>query len=104
MTSFDAGIDDATGELAHRGAMREIDARCNDGIFVRLLWHPATNDLVVTAYDARSGEGVAIPVRPETATTVYQHPFATAACSDTSLPAGPLSELLTDHGGGLRDR
>jgi hypothetical protein len=50
-----------------------------EGIQVELLWQPDTGELVVTAFDARAGQAVAVPVGPKDARFVYQHPFAAAA-------------------------
>lgn len=69
----------AVEHLDHRAAMRELDARHNDGIAVRLLWHPETDELLVTAYDTRTGEQLDMPVSPEDAASAFRHPFTTAA-------------------------
>ena len=36
--------------------LRELDARQGDGLDIRLLWDPATNDVVVTVEDFRHDE------------------------------------------------
>ena len=46
---------------------------------MELLWQPDTGELVVTAFDARAGQAVAVPVGPKDARYVYQHPFPAAA-------------------------
>ena len=70
---------DLLRRLEHRAAMREVDARSFDGITVRLLWHPVTRALIVTAYDVRSGEQLELPVDACDARAVYDHPFANSA-------------------------
>lgn len=37
-------------------ATRELDRRTNDGIDVRLLWNPQTNQVSVAVVDRRAGD------------------------------------------------
>ena len=58
---------------------RELAARENDGISVRLLWHPHENAVTVSVEDARAGDCFEFEVAPERALDAYYHPFAHAA-------------------------
>jgi hypothetical protein len=57
---------------------RELDARSNDGLDIRLLWNPADDALTVTVADARSEELFIIPVASHEATAAFRHPFTFA--------------------------
>jgi hypothetical protein len=60
--------------------VRELDHRHSDGIDVRLLWDSADDRVVVTVFDAKTGEELEIAVRAyERALDVFQHPYAYAA-------------------------
>jgi len=58
---------------------RELAARENDGISVRLLWHPRENAVTVSVEDARVGDCFEFAVAPERALDAFYHPFAQAA-------------------------
>jgi len=58
---------------------RELAARDDDGLNVRLLWHPLANALTVSVEDARLGDCFQLAVVPERALDVFYHPFAYAA-------------------------
>ena len=58
---------------------RELAARNNDGIHVRLLWHPHANALTVSVEDERIGDRFQLAVAPDRALDVFYHPFAYAA-------------------------
>jgi hypothetical protein len=60
-------------------APRELAARENDGISVRLLWHPRENAVTVFVEDARSRDGFELAVAPDHALDAFYHPFAYAA-------------------------
>ena len=62
-------------------ALRELDARQGDGLDIRLLWDPATNDVVVTVEDFRHDEFLIVPVAPAEALEAFHHPFAYAAAA-----------------------
>jgi hypothetical protein len=65
---------------------RELESRVNDGIHVRLLWHPADGRVSVAVHDAKTGEAFELPVgEGERALDVYHHPYAYAA--GTHAPA-----------------
>ena len=58
---------------------RELAARDNDGISVRLLWHPHENVVTVCVEDTRAGDRFQLAVAPERALDAFYHPFALAA-------------------------
>ena len=58
---------------------RELAARENDGIRVRLLWHPPQDAVSVWVEDARAGDRFQIAVAPERALDAFYHPYAYAA-------------------------
>jgi hypothetical protein len=60
------------------GDLVDIATRHGGGIEVALIWNRGEKSLVVFAYDATTSEEVAIPVSPDEAAEVYQHPFAYA--------------------------
>ena len=59
--------------------LRELDARQGDSLDIRLLWDPATNDVVITVEDFRTDEFLIVPVDPADALEAFHHPFAYAA-------------------------
>jgi hypothetical protein len=60
--------------------IRELDSRINDGIYVRLLWHPRNGRVSITVDDTKTGEAFELAVREgEQALDVYHHPYAYAA-------------------------
>ena len=74
--------------------LRELDHRVNDGIDVRLLWHPRDDRALVAVSDARTGESFTIGVRDgERALDVFHHPYAYAATrrSTDDAPSGELA-------------
>ena len=58
---------------------RELAARDNDGIHVRLLWHPHQNAVTVSVEDVRAGDRFQLAVPPDRALDAFYHPFALAA-------------------------
>ena len=57
--------------------LRELDHRVNDGIEVRLLWHPHDDRALVAVSDARTGEDFTIQVAEgQRALDVFHHPYA----------------------------
>jgi hypothetical protein len=59
---------------------RELAHRRTDGLDVRLLWEPQTDQVSVALMDARTGDGFEVPVSPgERPLDVFHHPFAYAA-------------------------
>jgi hypothetical protein len=63
---------------------RELAARSNDGLEVKLLWHPARDELTVCGSDHRTG--ARFEVRPERhlALEVYYHPYCYLTDGDIS--------------------
>jgi hypothetical protein len=60
-------------------ATRELAARENGGVHVRLLWHPRENALTVCVEDSRAGDRFQLAVVPDRALDAFYHPFAYAA-------------------------
>ena len=59
--------------------LRELAHRSNDGIDVWLLWNESTDRVVVSVFDAKTGEAFDVPVRDsDRALDVFHHPFAYA--------------------------
>ena len=58
---------------------RELAARHNDGIHVRLLWHPRVNSVTVSVEDDRAGDRFRLAVASDRALDAFYHPFAYAA-------------------------
>ena len=58
---------------------RELAARDNHGISVRLLWHPRESALTVSVEDTCIGDRFQFAVPPERALEAFYHPFAYAA-------------------------
>lgn len=58
---------------------RELDARSNDGVEVRLLWHPPTDGVAVEVIDGRREERFAFAIETADACDAFHHPFAYAA-------------------------
>jgi hypothetical protein len=65
--------------MRHATQTRELAARDNNGISVRLLWHPRENALTVSVEDTRGGDCFHLAVAPERALDAFHHPFAYAA-------------------------
>ena len=59
--------------------IRELAARDNDGIRVRLLWHPQRNAVTVSVEDDRAGDRFNLAVASDHALDAFYHPFAYAA-------------------------
>jgi hypothetical protein len=58
---------------------RELAARENDGLHVRLLWEPLKDVVAVAVEDLRAGDRFQLPVARERALDAFYHPFAYAA-------------------------
>jgi hypothetical protein len=67
---------------------RELDYRVNDGLEVRLLWHPETNRISVTVYDAKTGDDFDLDVDSSDAMDAFHHPYAYAASGGLEFVAG----------------
>jgi hypothetical protein len=71
---------DATSEKA----IRELDRRTSDGIDVRLLWNPRTDQVVLAVHDARTVESFELQVPAADALFAFHHPYAYAGCPRTT--------------------
>jgi hypothetical protein len=60
-------------------SIRELAARENNGLSVRLLWHPLENAVTVSVEDRRHEACFDLRVAPEHALDAFYHPFACAA-------------------------
>ena len=58
---------------------RELAARENDGVSVRLLWHPRRNAVTLSVEDSRVGDRFQLAVAADRALDAFYHPFAYAA-------------------------
>jgi hypothetical protein len=58
--------------------LQELDYRESNGIAVSLLWQRRSNRLRVVVEDTKLGESFTLPVRPENARDVFNHPYAYA--------------------------
>ena len=59
-------------------ASRELAYRLNDGIHVRLLWHPVTDSVSISVDDSKTGDRFEQPVPAAEALVAFNHPFAYA--------------------------
>jgi hypothetical protein len=57
----------------------ELDRRRNDGIDVRLLWNRTADQIVVSVFDAKTGDAFSIEVEGRDAMDAFRHPYAHAA-------------------------
>jgi hypothetical protein len=82
---------------------RELDSRTNDGIHVRLLWHPDDARVSVAVHDTKTGEAFELRVPDGSrAFDVFHHPYAYAAVP--TLATEPASGALGTSVPGSRDR
>jgi hypothetical protein len=79
MTPSRAGSDPEGGAMHPETSTRELAARENDGVSVRLLWHPRRNAVNVSVEDSRFGDRFHVAVAAERALDAFYHPFAYAA-------------------------
>lgn len=73
--------------MARKGT-RELDYRVNDGLEVRLLWHPETNGITVKVHDAKTGDDFVLDVAAANAIDAFHHPYAYAASRGLEFVAG----------------
>jgi hypothetical protein len=64
--------------------LRELAHRSNDGLDVRLLWHPARDELTVCGSDHRTGSRFEIRAERHSALEVYYHPYCYVTRGDIS--------------------
>jgi hypothetical protein len=74
---------------------RELDSRVNNGIHVRLLWHPTDSHLSVAVHDTRTDKGFELAVGEGVrARDVFHHPYAYAAGRRApATPSGPAADV-----------
>ncbi len=82
-------------------APRELDRRVNDGLDVRLVWHPLSNRLVVEVYDDIARQMFELDVAPECARDAFLHPYAYAPV-DVVLKASERDTVWIKPGLGRR--
>jgi hypothetical protein len=63
--------------------IRELDRRTGDGIDVRLLWNPLTDQVVLAIHDARTVESFELQVPAGDVLFAFHHPYAYASCPRT---------------------
>ena len=68
---------------ASGAVVRELDRRSGDGIEVRLLWSPGTNQVLVAVADTRSGESFELRVTGADALAAFHHPYIYANRDNT---------------------
>ena len=74
---------------------RELAARAGDGLVVRLLWHPGSNDVLVEIADGRRDLQLVFAVPPERAADAFDHPFAYAAKTCDLADAGDVAAMTS---------
>jgi hypothetical protein len=79
MTSCRAVSEPKGGVMHTETSTRELAARENDGVSVRLLWHPRMNSVTVSVEDSRVGDHFHLAVAADRALDAFYHPFAYAA-------------------------
>jgi DNA-binding CsgD family transcriptional regulator len=72
---------------------RELDRRTSDRIEVALLWHPGSDQVVISVVDGRGGGSLRFEVAARDALEAFHHPYLSAP--GDSEPA-PLREELSD--------
>ena len=58
---------------------RELASRENDGLAVRLVWHPSEDTVTIAVTDSRTGDRFQLAVDRKRALDAFYHPFAYAA-------------------------
>ena len=58
--------------------LRELAARPNDGLDIRLLWRPHDDVVLLQVDDAQLHLRLVVPVPPDDAMFAFHHPFAFA--------------------------
>ena len=62
--------------------IRELDHRTGDGVDVRLLWSPQTDQVWIDVRDERLGGSFELEVDRREALAAFHHPYAYAAHTD----------------------
>jgi hypothetical protein len=70
---------------------RELNHRTIDGLDIRMLWDPGSNQVTIVVDDSRTGESFQVEVGPgERPMDVFMHPFAYSPARTIARP--PLAE------------
>jgi hypothetical protein len=76
-------------------ALRELDARTNDGLDIRLLWRPHDDVVLLQVDDAELHLRLVVPVAPDDAMFAFHHPFAFAETAKAAEQGVPRRDPLT---------
>ncbi|HWH96032.1 MAG TPA: hypothetical protein VNT03_19370 [Baekduia sp.] len=84
--------------------LRELAARHNDGIDVRLLWRPADDAILLHVDDAKLGLRFELEVARGAARNAFEHPFAyvddpSRRCRTASKSATPATAITASTSG-----
>src|SRR5690349_12359026 len=74
---------------------RELAHRCDHGLEVTLLWHPALDEITVSGSDHRTGARFEIRPERHVALHAYYHPYCYVTRSDISYEDDRLVEPST---------
>ena len=66
----------------------ELDFRSNEGLEVTMLWHPESNAVSISVFDARTGDDFDLDVDATDAMDAFHHPYAYAASQGVHFVAG----------------
>jgi hypothetical protein len=83
-TTPDPFLDLEPERRAAAPVLRELDRRHSDGIDVRLLWNQTADQIVVSVFDAKTGDAFTIHVQAREALDAFRHPYAHAAVRGTN--------------------
>jgi hypothetical protein len=75
--------------------LRELDARTNDGLDIRLLWRAHDDVVLLQVDDAELQLRLVVPVPPDDAMFAFHHPFAFAETAKASQQVVPRRDPLT---------
>jgi hypothetical protein len=73
-------------------ARRELCHRSNDGIEVTLWWLPGDAGLQVAVVDTKLNQCFQLPVGPDRAMRVFNHPYLYAESAGIRLPSAAAHE------------
>jgi hypothetical protein len=78
-TTRDPFLDFEPERHAAAPVIRELDRRHSDGIDVGLLWNQTADQIVVSVFDAKTGDAFTFQVEAREALDAFRHPYAHAA-------------------------